>query len=120
MTSGLPQVCKLWFGVTKCMLPVKHPAQKILKIMAVNYCGRKLARRLGWAAPAYHKKKGATPFPGACKLSLQYDGRPDESLGVRVGTWKLGSLSGKGGELCEELRKSDVCCLPEVRWRAGC
>ena len=28
-------------------------------------------------------------------------------------------MSGKGGEVCEELRKSmlDVCCLQEVRWR---
>ena len=26
-------------------------------------------------------------------------------FGVRVGTWNLGSLSGNGGEVCEELRK---------------
>ena len=33
--------------------------------------------------------------------------------------WNLGSLSGKGGEICEELRGRmiDVCCLQEVRWR---
>ena len=32
--------------------------------------------------------------------------------------WNLGSLSGNGGEVCEELRKRmiDVCCLQEVRW----
>ena len=31
----------------------------------------------------------------------------------------LGSLSGKGGEVCEELRKrmTNVCCLMELRWR---
>ena len=31
----------------------------------------------------------------------------------------IGSLSGKGGEVCEELRKRmiDVCCLQEARWR---
>ena len=57
-------------GVSKRILSVKHLAPKI---MAVNYCGRQLARRLAWAAPAYHKKEGATPRPGACKLSLQYD-----------------------------------------------
>ena len=35
-----------------------------------------------------------------------------------VVTWYLGSLSGKGGEVCEELRKRmiDVCCLLEERW----
>ena len=96
MTSDLPQVSKLWLGVSKGMHPVKHLAQKILKIMAVNYCGWQLALRLGWAAPAYHKKEGITPHPGACKLSLQYDRRPDECFVVRVGTWNLGSLSGKG------------------------
>ena len=39
-------------------------------------------------------------------------------VGVRVGTRNLGSLSGKGGEVCEELRKRmiDVCCL-QVRWK---
>ena len=33
--------------------------------------------------------------------------------------WNLGSLSGEGGEVCEEPRKRiiDVCCLQEVRWR---
>ena len=52
--------------------------------------------RLGWAAPAYHEKEGTTPHPGVFKFSLQYDGRLDESLGVQVGMWNLGSLSGNG------------------------
>ena len=70
-------------------------------------------------ALAYHKMEGATPHPGVCKHSLQYDGRPDERIGVLVGTWNLGNLRGKLGEDCEELRKRmiDVCCLQEVRWR---
>ena len=68
---------------------------------------------LGWAVPAYHKKEGATPHPGAFTFSFHYNGRPDERFGVRVGTINLGSLSGKGGDVCEELRKRmiDVCCL---------
>ena len=43
----------------------------------------------------------------------------DERFGVRVGTWNLGSLSGNGGEVYEEMRKRmiDECCLQEVRWR---
>ena len=49
------------------------------------------------------------------KHSLQYDGRPDGCLEVRVGMWNLGSLGGKGGEGCEELRRMiDVCCLQDV------
>ena len=70
-------------------------------------------------APAYHKRKGATLHPGACKFSLQHGGRPVEHFGVRVGTWNLVSLNGDRGEVCDELRKRmiDVCCLQEVRWR---
>mgnify|MGYP002259950265 CR=1 FL=1 len=37
---------------------------------------------------------------------------------MRVGTWNTESMSGRGTEVCEELRKRrmDVCCLQEVRW----
>ena len=70
-------------------------------------------------APAYHNKEGSTQHLEVCMFSLKYDGRPDERLGVRVGTWNLGSQSGKGGEVCEQLikRMIDVCCLQEVKWR---
>ena len=66
MTLGVPHVWTLWLEVSKGILPEKHLAPKIPKIMAVNYCGRQLARRLGMATPAYHKKLGATSHPGAC------------------------------------------------------
>ena len=82
MTSGLPHVSELWFWISDGMLHVKHLAPKIP--MALNYCGHQLARRLGWVTPAYHKKQGAITHPGECKLSPQYDGRPDGRL--RVGT----------------------------------
>ena len=78
------------------MFPVKHLSSKIL--IAVSYCGRQLARRLGRAAPASHRKGGAALHPGACKHSLQYDSRPDGRFVVRVGTWSVGSLCGKGVE----------------------
>ena len=90
------------------MLPVGHHAPKI--IMVVNYCGRQLARSLGWAAPAFHER-----------------GVPPRILGqeARWELWGAGwdvefrSSVWKGGDVCEELRKRmiDVCCLMEVRWR---
>ena len=83
MTSRLPQVCKLWMGVSKGMLPVKYLVKAML--MAVNYCRRQQARRLGWATPAYHKEEGATPHPGVCKYSLQIDGMPDGRMGCVLG-----------------------------------
>ena len=94
MTSGLPQVCKLWLGLSKGKLPAKHPAPKIL--MSINYCGCRLAQSLELVAAACHKEEGATSHPGVCKHSLQYEGRPDGRIGVRVRMRKLGCLSGKG------------------------
>ena len=102
--TGLSQVCKLWFGVSKGLLAVEHLAPKIFVL--VNYCWHQLAGQLGWVTPAYHKKECATLHPGVYKHSLLYYGRPDGRFGVRVGTWNLGSLSGKGGDIsCDGLEK---------------
>ena len=88
-------------------------------MMTAGKHGHQPAQRLGWAALDYHKQKGATPDLGLRRHCLQNDGKPDERLGVGVGTWIVGSMSGRGTEVCEELRKRrmDVCCLQEVRWR---
>ena len=80
-------------GGRQGIAPCRHLAPRILQILAVNYCACQLARRLGWVVPAYHEEGGATLHPGMWRSNLQYDGRPD---GVRVGTWNLGSPSGKG------------------------
>ena len=103
-------------GVGKGMFPVRHLDPKIL--MVFNYCSCKLAQCFGWAAPAT-SVVGATPHPGVCKHNLQYDGRSDGRIWVWFGMWNLGSLNGKGGEVCDEMRKRmiDVCCLWEVRLR---
>ena len=43
----------------------------------------------------------------------------EKKIGVRSGSWNVGSICGRGTEVCEELRKRkvDVCFLQEVRWR---
>ena len=40
---------------------------------------------------------------------------------IRLRTLNIGTLNGKGFEICEDIwkRKVDLCCLQEVRWR-GC
>ena len=40
---------------------------------------------------------------------------------IWLGTRNIGTLNGKGFEICEELlkRNVDLCCIREVRWR-GC
>ena len=101
------------------MLAIETMRSNKTLMMTAGKHGHQPAQRLGWVALAYHKQKGATPDLGPHKHCLQNDGKPDEWLGVRVGTWNVGSLSGRATEVCEELRKRtmDVCCLQEVRWR---
>ena len=43
------------------------------------------------------------------------------SVKIRLGTWNIGTLNGKGLEICDELWRGnlDLYCLQEVRWR-GC
>ena len=77
-------------------------------MMTVRKHGHQPAQRLGWAALAYHKQKGVTPHPGRCKHCLHNDGKPDERLGMRLGTWIVRSMSGRGTEVCEELRKNRI------------
>ena len=45
--------------------------------------------------------------------------KAEKQIGVRFGSWNVGSICGRETEVCEELRKRkvDVCCLQEVRWR---
>ena len=62
--------------------PVKHLAQKIV---AVNYCGRQLAIMMGWAAPAYHKKEGATLIREHASLTCSMTGGLMSALGYRLG-----------------------------------
>ena len=85
ITSGVPQVCILWLGVSRCMLPVKDIGKKILNIMAVNFYGRQLARMLGWAAPAYHKKKGVARIMERASLACSMMGGLMSALGCRLG-----------------------------------
>ena len=64
-------------------------------------------------------KGGYIPHPGACMFSLLFDESLDVSFVVRVETCNLCSLSGKGMDVCEKLRKRMiyVSCLQEVKWR---
>ena len=74
-------------------------------MMTARKHGHKQAQRLEWAALVYNKQKVAAPDSGPPKHSLQNDGKPDEQLGMRMRTWNVGSVSRRGTEVCEELRK---------------
>ena len=48
-----------------------------------------------------------------------HEKKVEKRIGVRFDSWNVGSISNRGTEVCEELRKRkvDVRCLQEVRWR---
>ena len=67
--------------------------------------------------------KSASSFRSLPQLLLNFPfnfrSKVAKRLGVRFGSWNVGSISGRGTEVCEKLRKQkvDVCCLQEVRLR---
>ena len=72
----------------------------------------KMRKKVSAPSPQQHLNgQGVLRIPG---LKIH-----KEKVGVRFGSWNVGSISGRGTEGCEELRKPkvDVCCLQEVRWR---
>ena len=84
-------------------------SKNTLSMMDTIRYGHQPARRLGWAAPAYHKKEGANNRPSQRKHRLLHNGKkPDKWFGERFGTWNVGSMRGRGAEICEELRKRRV------------
>ena len=54
------------------------------------------------------QKGAATPHPGMCRHSLQYDSWPGWFLGEQVGIMNKGSVNEKAGKVCDELRKRMV------------
>ena len=110
MTSGLPQDCKLWLGISKGMLPVEHLAPKILKIMDVNDCGRHL--------PTIERKVQPRMLVGASLACSMTGSLMSGVMGVGRDVEYRGS-EWKKGDVCEEYGKRmiDACSLQEVRWR---
>lgn len=107
------------------------------------------ARSAAWATPtAYEKKEVEGTSHLAEQVDPVHDGhRPDHLSGgwhrrgeykiregrkvfgtrerakekIRVGSWNVGSLTGRSGEVVEALyrRKVDICCLQETRWKGS-
>ena len=60
---------------------------------------------------------GKAQMASGLKPQQLMDGR----VKVRVGTWNVGTLSGKSRELVEVLKRRNVniCCVQETRWKGG-
>ena len=57
---------------------------------------------------------------GVQKISrYKFKNKKTIQIEIRIGTWNIGSLCGKGTKLAEELNKRnvDICGLKEVRCR---
>lgn len=104
--------------------------------MTVKRCGRRLARRTGWVAAVlgqnpsqypYHKKEAADISPhrltshGVINDELNRPDKPVRRHGVRIGSWNVGSMTGKSGEVANELwsREVDICGVQETRWKGA-
>jgi hypothetical protein len=69
---------------------------------------QKMVRRISGDPVHGVAVQGAMDGPATCN-----------QLGWRFGTWNVGSLSGRSGEVVDEVwrRRVDVCAVQETRWK---
>ncbi|KAK3560210.1 hypothetical protein QTP86_000773 [Hemibagrus guttatus] len=58
---------------------------------------------------------------GGRRVHRQREKRKGKSLGLRIGTLNVGTMTGKGRELADmmERRKVDILCVQETRWKGS-
>ncbi|KAK3574862.1 hypothetical protein QTP86_018329 [Hemibagrus guttatus] len=58
---------------------------------------------------------------GGRRVHRQREKRKGKSVGLRIGTLNIGTMTGKGRELAEmmEKRKVDILCVQETRWKGS-
>ncbi|KAK3568201.1 hypothetical protein QTP86_000225 [Hemibagrus guttatus] len=58
---------------------------------------------------------------GGRKVHRQREKRKGKSVGLRIGTLNVGTMTGKGRELADmmERRKVDILCVQETRWKGS-
>ncbi|KAK3556174.1 hypothetical protein QTP70_005567 [Hemibagrus guttatus] len=58
---------------------------------------------------------------GGRRVHRQREKRKGKSVGLRIGTLNVGTMTGKGRELAEmmEKRKVDILCVQETRWKCS-
>ncbi|KAK3516824.1 hypothetical protein QTP70_023703 [Hemibagrus guttatus] len=58
---------------------------------------------------------------GGRRVRRQREKRKGKSVGLRIGTLNVGTMTGKGRELADmmERRKVDILCVPETRWKGS-
>ena len=57
-----------------------------------------------------------------CKgYRVKTDGRGKQVGRLRVGSWKVGTMTGKAMEIADVLRrrKVDIACVQEVKWKGS-
>ncbi|KAK3546717.1 hypothetical protein QTP70_033372, partial [Hemibagrus guttatus] len=80
-------------------------------------------------APAFPNSKGAggnwatvgRRSRGGRRVHRQREKRKGKSVGLRIGTLNVGTMTGKGRELADmmERRKVDILCVQETRWKGS-
>lgn len=85
-----------------------------------------IPRSAPWATNlVYIRKKRSGPGGAGVEPRALYDGsqkqRPDRHWSCWIGTWNVGSMTGRFLEVCEALHRRGVivCCLQEVCWKGS-
>ncbi|KAK3542720.1 hypothetical protein QTP70_000097 [Hemibagrus guttatus] len=105
------------FGVLGCLDAVALPPSQVAQIyMAGSEHGRSNDR-----APVEIGLLLSRRSRGGRRVHRQRGKRKGKSVGLRIGTLNVGTMTGKGRELADmmERRKVDILCVQETRWKGS-
>uniref|UniRef100_A0A673K0B0 Craniofacial development protein 2-like n=1 Tax=Sinocyclocheilus rhinocerous TaxID=307959 RepID=A0A673K0B0_9TELE len=73
-----------------------------------------------WATVG-RRRRGGRCVRGGRRVRRQREKRKGRSLGLKVGTLNVGTMTGKGRELVDMMqrRKVDILCVQETRWKGS-
>ncbi|KAK3570874.1 hypothetical protein QTP86_029388, partial [Hemibagrus guttatus] len=100
------------------LLPLTSPRvdHEIAHMYHIKNCQRKDVEGAGgnWATVGRRSRGGR-------RVRRQREERKGKSVGLRIGTLNVGTMTGKGRELADvmERRKVDILCVQETRWKGS-
>ncbi|KAK3571995.1 hypothetical protein QTP86_021348 [Hemibagrus guttatus] len=106
----LSDICKaLW-----CHRAGRKCETKFMPAAEGSSCGPEMGAGGNWATVGRRSRGGR-------RVHRQREKRKGKSVGLRIGTLNVGTMTGKGRELADmmERRKVDILCVQETRWKGS-
>ncbi|KAK3532168.1 hypothetical protein QTP86_009040 [Hemibagrus guttatus] len=110
IVHGVRCICVVYMYSAQCIVYSVRPGLTTTAIGAIDLQGA----GGNWATVGGRSRGGR-------RVHRQREKRKGKSVGLRIGTLNVGTMTGKGRELADmmERRKVDILCVQETRWKGS-